>query len=116
MRDLKNKDVWTVVGMLAKIADKSDLEIRKLVTKIQDEDVKDSEKGIDVAVFVLKSAFRYVPEDLQEWLADLCEMSKEEFMEKDMDFTIEVIKELRQKEDVQNFFKKVSSMFKNLQK
>ena len=120
IRNLKNKDVWTIAGILAKVARNSKQEIRTLIKDLEETDedkkAKNREKGVDVATFVLNAAFQHASSDLQKWLADLSDMSKDEFLDQDFGFTLDVIEELKKQDDVQDFFLRVWDMFKKLNK
>ena len=122
IRDLRNGDVWQLADILIAVSERSDMNIVDMIKDLSREGKEGKKKeeeevGIEMMVFVLKGAFVHARDELMDWFSDLCEMDKEEFLQ-ETKFTamLDIIEQLKEQEDVEDFFSKVSSLFSELRK
>jgi len=107
MRKLKAKDLFIVGSMLRKVAP----ELVKVDFKgdvTQDTDERASNLGKVIVPLVFDACF----EDAWAWLADVAEMSIDEFNSQAVDFPIEVVEYLIKTEDMKSFFVRAGSLIK----
>lgn len=100
MRKLNTNDLMTVVGILGKVG--ANIKTSEGMTNAQ------------VGLQFLSTAAQYAEQDLTRLLANVSEMTIEEFKEMPIDYPIEVIEWLAENEDLASFFKRVKGLTEKL--
>ena len=95
IRKLKMRDVFEVAAILGDSTDN----IKSLMNDLENE----SATSVGISLFGIV-AQTLGETRTQEWIASLVDMEREEFLEEDAQVAIEIIEELKDREDVQNFF------------
>lgn len=107
VRDLTVDDIFTVVGILQKGTKK---ELAAAVKTKADGGANPTELGLG---FFL-SLFVDTRDELKAWLADLVDLSSEQFSSKPPAFMLAVIKELRAKDDFKDFLESVKELWEEV--
>lgn len=101
MRKLNTYDLFRAATILGKISSK--LEISKEMTPQQ------------IGVSFFASSLQYAESDLKQLLADISEMTVEEFDKQPFDYTFTLIETLIETEDMKSFLERVKSLSEKMQ-
>jgi len=111
IRKLKTSDLFTVTGLLKKVA-KSGLS--EMIVAESKSDSKIIDSPIKIGLLVLTVLYDNVVDDLILWFASLCNVTKEEYMESDVNTTLDIIDYLSTNEDCKSFFLRASDLVKTI--
>jgi uncharacterized protein YutE (UPF0331/DUF86 family) len=76
----------------------------------------DEMSNTQLGIHFISVACQYAEKEVTELLASLAKMSVEDFGKQPIDFPIEVIESLAEKEDLKSFFTRVGNLTKKLSK
>ena len=107
IRDLTDEDLFTVVGIVSRGGEQVKDELMELRAK---GNVNNQQAGISVMMSLMKVLTGEQKEEIREWFADLIGVSLEEYKDKPIWTTPQVIKGLSEKDDIKKFIDIVSNM------
>ena len=121
IRELQVKDMYAVAKMLTKAVKSGRDEIKEMIKNTGEEGkeltpAEEKELGIDLAFFVLQNCLEFAEEDLNSWLAELCEVEPDEFMEMPLDTPVLIFEQIAEQNEVHSFFIGVLRLFKKMNK
>jgi hypothetical protein len=102
MRKLQAKDLLKCATILGKVGE--NLKLDENATNVQ------------VGLLFFSNALKYAETDLSEFLADIAEMSPQEFGEQPFDYPLEIIDHLVETEDIKSFLQRVKAIQGRLSK
>jgi hypothetical protein len=106
MRDLNTSDLMKCVAIMGKIG----AEAKSALTTKEGEEL--SSTGVGMAFF--STAMKYADKEFTELLADIAEMSIEEFKKQPFDYAIRMLEEIAETQDFQSFLQRVTTLTKKL--
>lgn len=98
VRRLQTSDLFKVATMLSKI------------TAGASKDVLEGMTATQTGALFISNAFRFAETDVKAWLAELVDMSVEEFDKLPFDAPIEIVEALADQEDLASFFQRVKGL------
>jgi len=116
LRDMKVKDALRFGKLLAKLSEPQQDKIIEIIDTALESRDKDDEKGkkeienevgAEIVMVLFNNLMLYALDDLTEWMADIANMTKEEFEEAELELLIDFINQLVKKEDLESFFQRV---------
>lgn len=102
MRQLNTMDLIKGSSLLGKIGKNIEL--------------PENANNAQVGIAIFSAVMAHAESDLKAWLADIAEMSTEEFEKMPFDFPLEVFEKIAEKEDLNRFFERVKKLLKKTQK
>lgn len=125
IRQLKTKDIFTLANMLLKVSGEAQEELTTLITskhlenkdKTKEEQLQDQmDLGLQIFFSLSNKLMEYAEDDLIRWFADLTDMTVEEFYDTEITASLDVIENLSEREDLQNFLSRAFSLYKKMTK
>ena len=125
IRQLKTKDIFTLANMLLKVSGEAQEELTTLITskhlenkdKTKEEQLQDQmDLGLQIFFSLSNKLMEYAEDDLICWFADLTDMTVEEFYDTEITASLDVIENLSEREDLQNFLSRAFSLYKKMTK
>lgn len=101
VRGLNTKDFWAIISIIRKGGKEAITRMKNLPA-----DADEMARGM----LILDIGMEYAEKDLTALLADLAGMTLEEYEAAPFDTTLEIIEQITAKEDLANFFKRVSGL------
>lgn len=117
IRELKNKDIFTVINMLKKAVKVIGPELANIISS-SSEPIKDAVKeeriGLQLLNLILDVLFDNVQDDLKAWFADLLGVTVDEYMELPLSTTEDVIEYLIESQESTSFFTRAWQLYKRM--
>lgn len=110
VRKLNGSDIFKVSKILKKIGLKN--EISKMVRPLKEGQEKDDvamDIGIELMVMIIEN-IHMAEKEIFDLLGNLVCMSAEELANKDTDYLLDLVEELKNSEDIMGFFKRVGKL------
>ena len=128
IRKLKRKDRVTVTNLIKKLVDKvGDMGLLDIISsETKSPTNKSSKKSgkkekepettspVKIGMKVVQLAMQSLQEDVTEWFSDLVGMTPAEFDEGPLDIEVQIIAQLREAEEVSDFFSGASLQFSEI--
>lgn len=115
IRELKTKDLFTVISMLKDVIKICGPELANIITvsaKRNDEEV--GKIGIQLMTTVLMTCYETVEDKLKAWFADLLGVSIDDYMEMPLNTTPDLIDYLASAQECTSFFMQVWRLYKKM--
>lgn len=128
VRELQVNDLLMVANMLLSITDEAKAEISGIIVSgVMAEAKKDGEiqspenqeerqaqTGTKIMFVVLQACLKYAQDEIKSWMASLIGETPEDFGKMPIDTPIDIISQLKKKEDLPNFFSKAFALYKEM--
>lgn len=108
MRKFNVGDVFTFVDLLSTISGSAGENLRTLLRsgtpnkEVTDEEAED--RGLELILYVLNSAYTGAKDKLIEWFASLVEMSVADFLKEPPELILDIIEEIGGRKESKDFF------------
>jgi hypothetical protein len=79
-------------------------------------EIPEGASNAQVGIAIFSAVMAHAETDLKTWLADIAEISVEEFDKKPFDYPLEIIEEIAEKEDLSRFLERAKNLLKKMQK
>lgn len=126
VRDLTRGDRVTVSNLLMKIIEKVGTEgLFDIITSEKDssknknhaaKSKKSEDSFVNIGLKLFQYAINVLNEDIVAWFSDLIGCKPEEFNDQPFNVEIEIIRQLRKKEEINDFFSAALQEYKEIQK
>jgi hypothetical protein len=79
-------------------------------------EIPEGASSAQVGIALFSAVMAHAESDFKAWLADIAEISVEEFEKKPFDYPLEVLEQIAEKEDLTRFFERAKNLLKKMQK
>jgi hypothetical protein len=79
-------------------------------------DIPEGASNAQVGIAIFSAVMAHAETDFKTWMADIAEISVEEFEKKPFDYPLEVIEEIAEKEDLTRFFERAKNLMGKIKK
>lgn len=79
-------------------------------------DIPEGASNAQVGVAIFSAVLTHAESDFKAWLADIAEMTQEEFEKQPFDYPLQLLEELAEKEDLSRFFERAKKLMGKIKK
>lgn len=79
-------------------------------------DVPENASNAQVGIAIFSAVMQHAETDFKAWLADIAEMTTEEFEKMPFDYPLEVLEKLAEQEDLSRFLERVKKLMGKMKK
>ena len=113
-------DLFFAVKMISAITGSAGDELKTLFSGVGSgagkelTEEEEKEQGIAIVMMLLNKCFVAVEDKLQEFMASLCSISKEEFLKLPADAVLDIIEQIAEAKESKDFFSRACQLFKKI--